>query len=139
VAEDGSCQSEVEHFHFAFGRHLHIRRFEVAVNDAFGVRRFQRLRNLVGVIERCFDRQRSSQRLAFDQLKYEAIEIARFFETIDSRDIRVIQRSQCARFAAEANHPLRVACELRRQRLDCHIAIELIIVRPVHFSHSAGA
>ena len=39
-------QAKVQHFDFSLGRHLHVGGFQVAVNDSFLVRCFQRLGNL---------------------------------------------------------------------------------------------
>jgi hypothetical protein len=40
-------QSEIQHLHRAIGRQLDIRRFQVAVNDAAFVRRFERIGDLL--------------------------------------------------------------------------------------------
>ena len=53
-------QSEIQHLHPPFRRHLHVRRLQVAVNDSFLalVRRLQRLGNLLGDRQRFFHRHR---------------------------------------------------------------------------------
>ena len=50
VTGEGLRQAEVQYLHLAFRRHLHVGRFQVAVDDAFLVRRFQRLRNLLAIV-----------------------------------------------------------------------------------------
>jgi hypothetical protein len=72
-------EAEVEHFHGAVGRDLHVRRLEVAMADALVVGRLQRLDDLLRDGERLLDRNRTAakavgQRLAFDQLQDEELD-----------------------------------------------------------------
>ena len=46
VARERFRQPKVQHFDFAFRRHFHVRRLQIAVNDAFFVSGFQRFGNL---------------------------------------------------------------------------------------------
>jgi hypothetical protein len=69
-------EAEVEHLHAPLGRHLHVRRLEVAVDDALLVRRVERAGDLDRDRERLVDRQRPlrdplGERLAFDQFEDE--------------------------------------------------------------------
>jgi hypothetical protein len=50
------AQSEVEHLHDAVGRDLHVRRFQVAVNDSLLVRRVERGGDLLRDLQRLDDR-----------------------------------------------------------------------------------
>ena len=50
VALERLRQAEVQHLHLAFGRHLHVGGLQVAVNDAFLVRGFQRLGDLLAIV-----------------------------------------------------------------------------------------
>ena len=52
------CQSEIEKFYNAARSDENIRRLQVAMNDSFGVRRFQSRGNLRGDSQRIRRRQR---------------------------------------------------------------------------------
>src|SRR5260370_1156760 len=70
-------EAEVEALHRASEGDLNVGRFEIAMDDAFLVRRLQRVRNLAGDRQRVVDRERTAtdhvrQRLALDQLQNDA-------------------------------------------------------------------
>ena len=94
------------------------------MNDSFAVRRFERLGNLTRVVERSLDGQRPAQGLALDQFQHQAIYIAGFFQSVDGRDIGMIQRSQRTRLAAETGQAFWITRELGGQGLDGDIAAE---------------
>ena len=58
---------------------------------------------------------------------------------MDVRDIRMIQRGECLRFAGESRQPLSVRGEQLGQDLDRHVAIELRVSGAIHLAHSAFA
>ena len=47
---------EVEHLHVFFRRDLHVRRLQIAMDDAFLVRGLERLTDLVGELQRVLKR-----------------------------------------------------------------------------------
>ncbi len=49
----------------------------------------------------------------------------------------MVQRRQDAGFSLEANQPLRVRCECRRQDFERNVASESGVECPVHVTHSA--
>ena len=53
-------QAEVQHFHRAVGAHLDVGGFQIAMDDAQLVRRFERLGDLPGDRQRLLDRDRST-------------------------------------------------------------------------------
>jgi hypothetical protein len=64
---------------------------------------------------------------------------ARLFDTVDTRDERMIQRREDERFAAEARQPFRIANHFAGEYLDCDIAVKRRIARAIHFTQPASA
>ena len=78
IAASRLGETEVEHLHHAVRRDLDVRRLQIAVDDAFLVRRLERLGDLprdraaprrAAIGPRC--ECRAGQRLALDQLEHE--------------------------------------------------------------------
>ena len=138
------CESEVEHLHNARGRNLDVGRFQIAVNDAVLVRRFERIGDLMPDVQRLADRDRPpgdplGERVAVDELEDERGRAVHVLEAIDGTDVRMIQRRQQARLAVEAGAPLGIGREEARKDLDRDIAPELRVARAVHLAHAAHA
>jgi len=57
------------------------------------------------------------------------------FQSVQGRDIRVIQARQHLSLAFESGHPFRVRGELLRQHLERHIAVELGVAGQPHLPH----
>ena len=49
----------------------------------------------------------------------------------------MVERREQLRLALEAGETLRISCHLRRQHLDCDVAAEFRVGRPVHLAHPA--
>ena len=81
----------------------------------------------------------SRQILAVDQLHDEGRHAAGFFEPVDRRNIRMIQRGEHFGFALEACDPIRIGRDRRRQNLDGDIALQLGIRRAIDLAHPACA
>ena len=79
------------------------------------------------------------QRVAFNQLENQRARIAAFFQTVDRRDVRVIERGEELRFAMQPREPLGIGGEQLRQHLQRDVATELRIAGAIHLSHAAGA
>src|SRR4029434_4532948 len=60
-------------------------------------------------------------------------------DSVDRRNVRVLQRSQEFRLTLEAREPLGVLFELLGQRLDGDVTIEPRVACAIHFSHAAFA
>jgi hypothetical protein len=60
-------------------------------------------------------------------------------ETVDLRDVRVVQRGESAGFVLEAGESLAIGDERRRQDLDRDLAPELAVTGAVHLAPGAGA
>ena len=88
------------------GAHLDVRGLEIAMDDPLLVRRFERLGDLLRDGQRFVERDRAArdalrQILALDELHHERLDAAAFFEAVDVRDVRMIQRREHLRFARE--------------------------------------
>ena len=58
---------------------------------------------------------------------------------MDLRDVRMVERREDLRFALEPGQAIRIGGESFRQDLQGDIAVELRVVRPLHFAHAAFA
>ena len=88
-------QSEIDHLHRPGGRYHDVPRLQVAVNDALFVRGFERLRNLAGIGQRRFDRQRTFELFTLDQFHHQG----ELFDAVDSGDVGMVQRGEDLSFA----------------------------------------
>jgi hypothetical protein len=119
------------------------------VNDARVVRRLERLGDLSRDWQRFIEWQRALREtfgevLALDEFHDERAMtmpgVGRaILEAIDLRDVRVVQRGQGLRFALEAHQPIRIEGKGIREDLQCDVAPELGIARPIDLAHSAFA
>ena len=113
-------QAEVEHLDGAIGRDRDVGRLEIAMDDALLVRRGEGLGNLPRQGHGLVQRQRPAgdavgQRLALDEFEDQRMRLAAVLEAIDRADVRMVERGQHLRFAAEAGEPLGVERERRRR------------------------
>ena len=90
------------------------------------MRRLQRLRHLAGAIERGGKGQRPVQRIPLHQLEHQVVHFRGLLQSVNRRDVGMVQRRQRVRLAPEARQPLRIARELGRQCLDGHVAASLL-------------
>src|SRR5262245_34683867 len=112
------------------------------MNDALLVCGFQRFCDLSGD-RKCFiDRQRSAcdpirECFAFDQFHNQRASAVCLFETVNSCDVRMVQRSEDFGFALESSEAFRVCRERLRQDLESDIALQSRVSRPVDLPHAA--
>jgi len=135
-------ESEIEHLDLSLGRDLHVSGLEIAVDDAFVVSGFESLGHLSEEGQRLIEGNRPSrdsfgQSLAFDELHDEKVRARGLLESMEGRDVRMVQRREKARLALESGKTLGVVGEVLRQDLDGDVAAELRIARPVDDSHSS--
>ena len=137
-------QAKIENLRVAALGDENIRRLDIAVNDAFGVRRVQRVGDFRG------QRQREVQlhRLAGDLVlqrgtiekfhgdEHFAVLVVNF---VDGADVRMIQGRSGFGFAFETRKRLGIFRDLVRKELQRHEAAELGVFRFVHHAHSATA
>ena len=108
------------------------------MDDALLVRRFQRLGDLSRNQQRFVHWNRPlgdavRERRALDELHHERGRTVRSLQSVDLRDVRMIELRQDFRFALEAREALGVARHRGRQHLDCDVALQVRIGRAVHF------
>ena len=94
--------------------------------------------------QRFVDRDRAThdslrQIVAGHQLHDERVDIARLLESVNDRDVWMVQRGQGAGFALKPCNTVRIGGECLRQDLDRHLAIELRITGSVDLPHAAFA
>ena len=66
-----------------------------------------------------------------DELEDERANAIRFFEAVDGRDVRMIQRSEDVCFTFEAGEAVGIGGEGLGQNFDCDVAIELRVARAI--------
>ena len=111
-------QAEVEQLH-AVRREEHVRRLEVAMNDAARVQRRQRGQDLEADRDGLGDVQRSApqllgQRLALEQLHGDEQAAGVFADLVDLADVRMVDARRCPRFTPQ---PLARRLVVRRRRI----------------------
>ena len=79
------------------------------------------------------------QILALDQFHDERTDTARFFEAMDVRDVRVIQRRQRLRFARKPGQAIGIAGKGVRKDLQRDVAIQFRVARAIDFAHATRA
>ena len=114
------------------------------MNDPLLVRGLERVRDLPGHGERFFCRNRPRrdplrERLALDELENERLDVARFLETVDRRNVGMVQRREDLGLPLEPRQPLGILRHRLWQHLDRHLAVQLPVLRPVHLPHASRA
>ena len=137
-------QAEVEHFHFLVWRDLDVGGFEIAMDDAFVVRGFERVSNLMGDAQDVIDRHRPAlqalgERLPLDEFHDQEVLLRDHFHAEERGDVRVVECGERFGFALEARDALWIEREGLRKNLDGDFASELGVAGAVHLAHAAGA
>jgi hypothetical protein len=101
------CQPEIEHFHRAILADLDVGRLEIAMNDSLRVCGLERLRNPLrdddglGLRNRPL-RDPLGQRRSVNQLHDQRMNLIGVLESVDVRDVGMIERGQHLSFSLEA-------------------------------------
>ena len=129
VGSDRLRQPEVEHLHGAVSSDLDVRGFQIAMNDALLVRRFERLRDLLGDGQRLIERNGAArdalrQILAFDEFHHQRGHVAAIFNAVDGGDVGMIQRREHFRFALKTREPIGIRRDRRGRtfRATCRLS-----------------
>jgi len=102
-------QTEVQYFHLAIGPLLHVRGFQIAVNDAALMRVFEPASDLLSK-QQCF---LNGKRFPLDSLGQswpvnefhdQRASAVRFFQPVKRSNVRTIERGRDSRLALEAQH-----------------------------------
>ena len=116
--------------------HQHdVARLQIAMDDAGAVRAVERVADLDGDRQRVVDRkprrpaQPVGERLAFEILHDEVVELAVAADVVDRADVRMVQRRDRARFLLEALPRFRVGGQRAGEHLDGDGAIEAGVAR----------
>ena len=64
------------------------------------------------------------------------MDLARFFEPVDVRDVGMVERREHLRLSLETRQAIRI---VREQILDRDVAIEPQVARAIHLAHAARA
>ena len=107
-------QAEVENFHLSGLRDKQIGRFDVAMNDALGVKRLQRLRHLYRDVKQFFELQRLPmnallQALPFQLLHHDEGMPAVVLDVMDGANVRMVQARRGSRLPLKAVKRLAIA------------------------------
>jgi hypothetical protein len=113
-----------------------VGRLQIAVDDAFLMRRVERLGDLARNRESLGHRhwpalEAIGKRGSFDELEDQSRDAIALFQPIDGPDVRVIERGEQARFAREAGAALGVGREVGRQDLDGDVTTQLAVARAI--------
>ena len=80
------CEAEIKHLHDARGRDHDVGRLQITMDDAFFVRGFERVGDLLCVVESGLERQRSLERFAVHQLHDQRS----IFDAVDLCDVGMV-------------------------------------------------
>src|SRR5262245_11100974 len=112
------------------------------MDDSLLVRRLERISDLLSNIQRILDRDCSSlealcQSFALDEFHDEEMSVPRLFQTMQRRNVRMIQGSKHPGFPLEPGYALRIASKLLWKDLDGNRPSELRIRSLIDFAHTA--
>ncbi len=114
------------------------------MDDPLLVRGLERFSDLLGNRQRLIERHRSfrdtvGEGWTFDQLHDQATNPVGCLQTVDGRDVRMVQGRERLGFTLEAGQPVRVVRETLREDLDSDLAIEVCVCGAIDFAHAARA
>ncbi len=145
VARRELRQTKVQHLHLAATGQENVGRLDVAMKDAFGMRRIERVGDLRPQFENRAQVEGAAgelpvECLAFEQLHREIELPLMIVEAVDRADVRVIEARRGPRLAAEAlDRFLLIVRTGLRQDLERDEPAEADILRLVDHAHPASA
>ncbi len=121
-----------------------IRRLDVAMNDAAGVRGVEAIRDFDAELEDTVERQRSArdlvlQRPAIEQLHDDEPLGAVLADVVDGADVWMVERRGDAGLALEPIQRLGIAGQIGRQELQRDLAAQTHVFGAIDDAHAAGA
>ena len=138
-------QAEVENLAVAALGHENIGRLDVAMNDALGVRRIQRIGDLDGdgtaavPISSGLPAMRCFQRRAFQKLHGDEGVAVVLADVVNRADVGMIQRRRGLRLALKTSERLRIARHVIRKELQRDEAVQPGVFGLVDHTHAAAA
>ena len=117
---------------------------QIAVHDAPVVRGREGVRDRDRELQhprsrKAAGRELAGQRVSLDQLHRQERAVARFFHRVDGDDVRMVERGQGARLAAETLEPLRISGQRHGKSLERHRPAEPRVLGPPDLAHTACA
>src|SRR5208282_4220255 len=111
-------KAEIKNLHLVPTGHENIGGLDVAVQDSFGVRRVQRVRQLNSEVEQQLgaegtDGDQLCQRLAFEQLHGDERPAGLLVNFVNGADIRVVEGGGSARFPLKSLKRVRLGRKFR--------------------------
>ncbi len=137
-------QSEIQDFQAPVFGDEYVFRFQVAMRNALIVRGGQPVGQLHRQLH-CFAsshalrRNTLPQRFAFDQFRNDVMNFIGNADVEDGNDVRMVERSNRARFLFETAQPIGIGGKRFLQNFQRHVAQQPRIVCAINFTHSAGA
>ena len=137
-------QPEIEDFCRTPVRDENVRRLDIAMHDAPGMRRVERIGDLRAPIEQQIDGKRPPaeafpKRLPLDQFHHQKRPAFVLAHVVDRADARMIESRGRARFALEAFERGRIPHEVLRQEFQRHLAPQPRIFGAKNLAHAAAA
>jgi hypothetical protein len=137
-------EAKVEHLHHAIATDHHVGRFQVAVNDAAGMGGCQRVGHCNSDAEHlgqthAVPRDDRIEALAPHVLHDEEVVAVGRLDFVNRDDVGVIERRRGLRLLHEPAPAILVRQPVGGQHLDCHLAPETGITRPVDLAHAPRA
>jgi hypothetical protein len=114
------------------------------MDDSLGMRGLQRARDLDGILQQLGNRQSAlfeplRQRLAFQKLHDEIIDLALATDVMQRADVRMVERRDGFGLALQALAQAGRARHARGQNLQGDGAAQALVARAIHFAHAARA
>jgi hypothetical protein len=115
------------------------------MDDAFAVGAVERVADLDRDRQRFshWNHRRSTQpireRLAFEILEHQVVEVSVAADVVNGTDVRIVQRGNDPRFVLEALPRFRIGRERAGEHLDGNRAIETGVTRAIDLAHAARA
>ena len=121
-----------------------IRRLQIAMDDARGVRHIERVGNLRPEVHQLVDRQRLAldailQRRAVEILHHDVLAVFVFANVVDGADIGMVERGRRPRLAPEALQRLRILRQFVGQKLQSDTPAQAQVFSLIHHTHTAAA
>ncbi len=137
-------EPQVQHFRLPPHGDEDVGRLDVAVDDSFGVRRLERVRDLDARRQQLLELHGPAldpvlQGAPFQQFHGDEVLPILLVDFVDGADIGMVQSGSGAGFPLKTLDRLPVTRVLRRQELQRHAAAELRVFRAVDDTHASAA
>ena len=137
-------QSEVQDLGLTALGDEKIGRFDVAVNDAFGVRGVERVRDFHRQVQQLLDRQRPGfnnvlEGLALHQLHGDERLPVVLADLMDGADVGMVEGGSSPGFAAEALQRLGILRQVFGEKLQSNVAAQAEVLGLIDHTHPATA